>query len=271
MRTISFFSLTFLFVLMAIMACKKDNAPADPCSGVTITVNTSTVNPSNGLSNGSITVNASPSGTYTYSLNGGAFQSSNQFTNLAAGAYTVIAKNANGCSSASTTATLNGPNPCGGTTITINATPAASTPCTPFDGSIVASASGSTGFTYNLNGGAYQASGTFSGLQPGSYVVGAKDANGCTQTQSVTVGNKPRGPKFEMVRLLVAGRCANCHMGNSADGGVSFNDECNIITKKDRINQRCVVQSDMPPGNPLTAAQKAQITDWINAGGRYAD
>jgi hypothetical protein len=238
---------------------------------VTITVNTSTVAPGNGLSNGSITVNASPSGTYTYSLNGGAFQSSNQFTNLAAGSYTVIAKNANGCSSASTAVTLAGPNPCSGTNISLSATPTASTPCTPYDGSIVANATGSSGFTYNLNGGTYQASGTFSGLQPGAYVVGVKDANGCTQTQSVTIGNKPRGTKFEMVRLLIAGRCANCHMGNSADGGVSFNDECNIITKKDRINQRCVVQSDMPPGNPLTAAQKAQITDWINAGGRYSD
>ncbi|MFM7709358.1 MAG: hypothetical protein ACKO5C_00440 [Ferruginibacter sp.] len=271
MRLISFFSLTFLFTIIVLIACKKDNSPADPCTGVTISVNTTTVTPGNGLSNGSITVNASPAGTYTYSLNSGGFQSSNQFTNLAAGSYTVIAKNANGCSSASTAVTLAGPNPCGGTNIVLNATPTASIPCTPFNGSILASATGSNGFTYNLNGGVYQSSGTFSGLQPGSYVVGVKDANGCTKTQSVTVGNKPRGTKFELVRLLISAKCANCHMGNSSDGGVSFNDECNIITKKDRINQRCVVQSDMPPGNPLTTAQKAQITDWINAGGRYTD
>lgn len=66
-------------------------------------------------------------------------------------------------------------------TITIAKTVTASNNCvdTTGTGSIVASASGSTGFTYNLNNGAYQASGTFSALSPGTYIR-SKDLNGCT-------------------------------------------------------------------------------------------
>ena len=52
------------------------------------------------LTNGSITVTAT-GGTapYTYNKNSGAFQSSNIFSNLTAASYTIIAKDANGCTS----------------------------------------------------------------------------------------------------------------------------------------------------------------------------
>lgn len=51
---------------------------------------------------GTITANVSTSGTYQYSLNGGAAQSSNVFSNLTAGNYTVTVS-ASGCSATATT------------------------------------------------------------------------------------------------------------------------------------------------------------------------
>ena len=55
-------------------------------------------------------------------------------------------------------------------------------------GSISASGSGGTPpYTYS-NGGAYQASGTFSGLAAGNYTITVKDANDCTSTCDATVG-----------------------------------------------------------------------------------
>jgi hypothetical protein len=47
----------------------------------------------------SITVSAAAGGTapYTYSINGGAFVSSNVFVGLTAGVYTITVKDANGC------------------------------------------------------------------------------------------------------------------------------------------------------------------------------
>lgn len=161
--------------------------PPNPCTGVTITVTGTTSNPSTvGGTNGSINASASGSSNFTYSINSGAFQASGNFTGLPAGAYTIVAKDGNGCLG-SASFTLADPNPCAGVTITVTGTTANPTSSSAADGSISASAAGSTGFTFNINGGAYQASGNFAGLTAGSYTVGAKDGNGCTGSSSFTL------------------------------------------------------------------------------------
>lgn len=90
----------FLFSFLVFSSCSKggNNKPADPCTGVTITVTGSAVSADAGSSNGSITAAATGSTGFTYSLNNGTFQSAATFTNLAAGKYTITAKNTNGCS-----------------------------------------------------------------------------------------------------------------------------------------------------------------------------
>ncbi|MBI5856767.1 MAG: hypothetical protein HZB42_03870 [Sphingobacteriales bacterium] len=160
----------------------------NPCAGVTITVTGTTVNPTMGSSNGSITASASGgAGGFTFSLNGGTFQASGAFNNLAAGSYTVTAKDANGCIG-SNTFNLVAINPCAGVTITVTGTTVNPTAPGATNGSITASASGGAGgFTFNLNGGTFQASGTFSNLGAGNYTVTARDANGCTGTNSFTL------------------------------------------------------------------------------------
>lgn len=78
--------------------------------------------------------------------------------------------------------------PCAGKTISITATPTASTGCGAPDGSIAVTATGSTGFTFKLNaGGTYQAAGNFAGLAAGAYTVFVKDGDGCEKSQAVTV------------------------------------------------------------------------------------
>jgi len=65
--------------------------------GITID-NVNTTNAGCKTSDGSVTVSASGgSGNYTYSLNGGAFQSSNTFSKLGAGTHTVTTKDTGGC------------------------------------------------------------------------------------------------------------------------------------------------------------------------------
>lgn len=161
--------------------------PPNPCTGVTITVTATAANPTTvGGTNGSINATAAGSSNYTYNINGGVFQASGNFTGLPAGAYTIVAKDGNGCLG-SATFTLVNPNPCAGVTITVTGTTTNPTSAAAADGSISASATGSTGFTFNLNGGAYQASGNFTGLAGGSYTVGAKDGNGCTGTANFTL------------------------------------------------------------------------------------
>jgi len=78
--------------------------------------------------------------------------------------------------------------PCANVTVTVTGTttnPASGAS----NGSIVATASGASGFTYSLNNGAFQATGQFANLAAGSYTVTAKSAAGCIGTASFTLTN----------------------------------------------------------------------------------
>ncbi|MBK9320614.1 MAG: hypothetical protein IPM91_18685 [Bacteroidetes bacterium] len=62
--------------------------------------------------------------------------------------------------------------------------------CGLSNGTISAVGSGGSGaLTYSINGVSYQSSGVFTGLASGTYTVSVKDATGCINAASVTVGN----------------------------------------------------------------------------------
>lgn len=175
--------------VVVMYSCSKGGTttPPDPCAGVSVTVSGTTSNPTSPTAtDGAITATAAGSSGFTFSLNGGAFQSSGSFTNLAAGSYTVAAKNANGCSGSSSF-TLTAPNLCAGVTITVTGTITNPTSAVATNGSIVATAAGSTGLTFNINGGTFQASGTFNNLAAGVYTIIAKNGNGCTGSADFTL------------------------------------------------------------------------------------
>lgn len=90
-------------------ACSKDDGggggggTTDPCVGVTTSMSFTTDASDPCVGDGRITITVpSPSG-ITYSLDGTNFQSSNIFSNLRNGSYTVRAKTAAGCVSTATT------------------------------------------------------------------------------------------------------------------------------------------------------------------------
>lgn len=161
-------------------------------------------------------------------------------------------------------------NPCASTNITITTTTTSNTPCATADGSITVTASGSSGYTYSINGGAFQTSNVFSGLAAGTYNITAKDGNGCSAVQSASISNAAAGPNFTNVKNIITANCANCHLNGNSNGSVNFDNNCTIVSKWDRINARCVTLGNMPPQG-LTANEKSQITAWINAGHRYID
>ena len=162
--------------------------------------------------------------------------------------------------------------PCSGITINLTATPTDASACLS-NGSIVASAAGSTGFTYSINGTTFQASGTFNNVAAGNFTVTAKDVNGCTKTASVTVGTSAgaAGPLFTAVKTLMQANCQSCHNNTNANGGMNWTVDCNIVINKARIKARAVDLGTMPPTGPLAQGDKDKITDWINAGGRLTD
>src|SRR5918993_470882 len=68
------------------------------------------------------------------------------------------------------------PNPCTGVTVSVTGNVTGAN-AGQSNGSIAASASGGTGYTYKLGSGAYQSSGTFNNLAPGTYTITAKNSN----------------------------------------------------------------------------------------------
>ena len=127
----------------------------------------------------SITAVAAPAGTtYQYSLNSGAFQASGTFTNVAAGPYSIVAREVgNTVCTATASGTMTQPT-------AINATAAVTTPI---------AVSGGTGvITVSATGGTapYTGTGSFT-RSAGSYTFTVSDANGCIATTATVVLTNP--------------------------------------------------------------------------------
>ncbi|MBA3665227.1 MAG: hypothetical protein H0W61_13590, partial [Bacteroidetes bacterium] len=153
-----------------------------------------TVIPTNatcGFNNGQIVINnTSPAGqtVISYSLNGTAIASQTA-TGLGTGTYIVGLTNNFGCVTTTSTPVANTP------PITALATTFVNPTCGNNNGSITLGAvtGGSPGYLYSINGGAFVASPTLTGLAPGAYTIIVKDIFGCTFTKIVTLTNQP-GP-----------------------------------------------------------------------------
>ena len=160
------------------------------------TVTTTVMNSGSGCntSTGSITVTQGNAGPYMYSLNGGSYQTSNMFSNLGAGTYTVRVANACGDTSMATATVTGG----GAPTVTVSSSTDASSCVCPIipTGSITVTTTGTGPFTYSLNNGpwmALPANKTITGLTAmNSYTIRVKDSCGniSMPTASVTISKK---------------------------------------------------------------------------------
>ena len=139
----------------------------------------------NGVSNGSITLNASGGvPPYQYSINNGTtYQASPTFGGLPAGSYNFLVKDAAGCVFGFTY-TLTEP-------AVVNAAAANGiASCANNDGTITVTANGGTpAYQYSINNGiSYQASNVFLNMPVGSYnAIRVKDANGCIASANAVV------------------------------------------------------------------------------------
>jgi gliding motility-associated-like protein len=159
-----------------------------------------------GDANGTITINAS-GGTpgYQYSNdNGSNFQPGNTFTNLMAGNYNVLVRDANGCTTSSSVVTVGGP-----TAALVFSTSKVDVLCLGgTNGSISVTASGGTpGYSYSINGGAFQPASIFTSLSANTYSIQVRDANNCTSAiASVTITQPVSSVSFSSITTAVACR-----------------------------------------------------------------
>jgi SprB repeat len=274
------FAFILVYVLFLQLSCSKTGSslpppPPDPCSFISIGISGSVTNPSaSGATDGSIVVSATGGSGFSFSINNGAFKSSDTFSNLSAGSYTVIAKNGEGCSGSITFTLTNPTVNCAGVNIAVSATATSNMVCEANSASITVAASGGVvPYTYSLDGGVFQSSGVFNNVASGSHIITVKDANGCTGSASRNVTNLPIGALFAQVRSLIQYNCLSCHGAIVMNGGISFSGDCNIVANKDRIKARALdgIPSAMPTAGLMSLSDRQKITNWLNAGGRYSD
>ncbi len=158
----------------------------------------------NGGNDGSASVSVTGgTGTYTYAWSSGATTAIT--TGLAAGTYTVTINDGDDTTTA--TVTVNQPN---ALVISVNGN---NTTCGDDNGT--ASATGAS--SYSWNNGATSAS--INGLSAGTYTVTGTDANGCTATASVTIGDS------SAANVTASGNDTTCGDDNgtaSATGAASY-------------------------------------------------
>lgn len=123
-----------------------------------------------------------------YSIDGGInYQSSNDFTGLSVGTYTISVRDNNGCAAGSSPATFTLTSP---PTLTVSASGTDASCVGVNDGTITALASGGTGnIQFSINGSPLQPGGFFNNLSAGNYTVLAEDQLGCQATTTVVINN----------------------------------------------------------------------------------
>lgn len=140
-------------------------------------------------SNATGSVNVASADAAEYSLNGGAYQSSNTFTGLSAGTHSVVARSLEGCVSAATSFDVN-------LQPSMPIIPVATVTqptCLMATGSAVVVAAGAT--EYSVNGGGFSTTTTYSGLPAGTYSILARSADGCvSDAGSFVVNVQPNSP-----------------------------------------------------------------------------
>ncbi len=158
---------------------------------------------------------------YLVSLDNNQFQSSQVFSNLGAGSYTVYGKDANNCIYSLSGVTLNQPTP-----IHVSLLMKKDVDCEYYTkGEALVAADGSNGnFTYTLSGvdskfqpipSQSNATGLFQNLSAGDYTVSARDQAGCTKDFVLTIIPKSTNIRYDVDKTLPS----NC---TSEDGTISI-------------------------------------------------
>jgi len=133
------------------------------------------INPTCAGNDGQITTVPTNPGSYTYSLDGGAFVPSATFTGVGAGTHQIQISDGSGCTNIFDTTLANGPFP-----VINTVAPVVPTCAAVCNGSFTVNASGvNPTLQYSIDGGALQASNILAGVCDGTHTLTVTDGVGC--------------------------------------------------------------------------------------------
>jgi len=204
---------------------------------------------------------------FMYSLNNGAFQSSNVIAGISAGTYPVVVQDSRGC-----TTQFDVTVGAQGSTLSATANTSADSECfAPHNGSItVIPAGGTPPYDIKFGAGAFGTSTSFTELEQGSYTVIVRDTESCTVTLAITVPHGDTGISYSTeIQPIIATRCAvsGCHVAGTSVP--NFSSYSGVQSRAQNIKLRTTSGSMPPAGNPdLTAQQIQLIACWVDDGAK---
>lgn len=182
-----------------------------------------------------VSVNTAVQNDVTYSLDGGTFQTSATFTNVAVGNHTIVVRHSNGCEK-SVSFIINPSTPIQASFTSTNVTCNGLT-----NGLIQVAASGGNGaleYAISPNLTSFSASSTFNNLAAGNYTVLVRDALGCSVTLNITL-TQPNALNASLVTMFPdlcygdnVGAIEISIAGGTAPYSTSINNENNYLVNQ---------------------------------------
>jgi len=138
---------------------------------------------------GSITVTATAGvAPFEYSIDGGAFQASNVFSNLSQGSYDIVVRDSKNCESLPVSVAITEPTIVTGSGVLTQELTCGAGNATQQAIVTVTGSGGTSPYTYSFDGGAnYTSTNTFNTYNSGTVSAFVKDANGCISATSIDV------------------------------------------------------------------------------------
>ncbi|MGM0579684.1 MAG: c-type cytochrome [Bacteroidota bacterium] len=257
--------LLILSLLIFFGGCEYERIadPSSDCDPNSIELNIESVQTTScAEASGEIEVSVTGNSEVEYKLNDGDFTENNVFTNLSAGKYIVQAKTINSnCLSEEVEVTINNEDG-----LQISLIEKSNSECGESTGSILIGQEGGVEpIEYILNDNDVQENPEFTALSRGTYIVLARDANGCeAEISDIEILT---GISFSNdIKSIIDTNCAisGCHNGTQSP---NFSEDENIFQNASRIKTRTGSGAMPPAGRPdLTDDEIQAIACWVDDG-----
>ncbi|MEM9023062.1 MAG: T9SS type A sorting domain-containing protein, partial [Bacteroidota bacterium] len=206
----------------------------------------------NGLSDGAIDLTVA-GGVMPYSYLWSTGDNTEDVTNLAAGTYTVVVTDANGCVD-SLSATVTEP-----VLLTVTTTGLDVLCEGDQNGEATATPAGGTApYGYQWNDPLAQTTDLATNLAEGTYTVVVTDANGCTASDSVTIGFINTNPVVDLGFDTLVG-CRDTMVTLTADPGLTYNWSTGATTQSITVDTSGTISLEVTDGNGCVGSDTVQV------------